>query len=138
MCKRRYNDIIRLSHHQSELRPHMTLHDRAAQFAPFAALVGYDNMVRDVAGYRLLEQCVILSEDEKNILDNNLHLVIERIKQSPKIKVVYFDEMVDGQKGRYVSHVGEVKKVEGNPVRITFLDGCNIQVEDIIQIDFEK
>ena len=116
----------------------MTLHERAAQFAPFAALVGYDDMVQDAAGYRLLEQRVILSEDEKSVLDNNLHIVIERIKQSPKIKVIYFDKMVDGQKGRYVSHVGKVKKVEGNPVRITFLDGCNIQVEDIIQIDFEK
>ena len=138
MCKRRYDDIIHLSHHQSEFRPHMTLHDRAAQFAPFAALVGYDDMVQDVAGYRLLEQRVILSEDEKSVLDNNLRIVMERIKQSPKIKVVYFDEMVDGQMGRYVSHIGKVKKIEENSKKIIFFDGCNIQIEDIIRIDFEK
>lgn len=138
MCKRIYDDIINLSHHQSELRPHMALHDRAAQFAPFAALVGYDDMVHDVTDCRRLEQRIILSEDQKSILDSSLRFVIERIKQSPKIKVVYFDEMVDGQKGRYVSHVGKVKKIEENPARIAFGDGCNIQIEDIIQIDFDE
>ena len=42
-----YADIIDLLHHQSADRKHMSLHDRAAQFAPFAALVGYDEMVEE-------------------------------------------------------------------------------------------
>ena len=44
-----YADIIDLPHHQSAKRKHMSLHDRAAQFAPFAALVGYDEMVDEEA-----------------------------------------------------------------------------------------
>ena len=40
-----YDDIINLPHHQSAERPHMSLHDRSAQFAPFAALSGYEEAI---------------------------------------------------------------------------------------------
>ena len=39
-----YDDIIELPHHQSATHPQMSLHDRAAQFAPFAALTGYEEV----------------------------------------------------------------------------------------------
>lgn len=44
-----YADIIDLPHHQSSTHPHMSLYDRAAQFAPFAALTGYDDMITEEA-----------------------------------------------------------------------------------------
>lgn len=44
-----YADIIDLPHHQSDRHPHMSLYDRAAQFSPFAALVGYDDMIAEEA-----------------------------------------------------------------------------------------
>ena len=44
-----YDDIINLPHHQSATRPHMSNYDRAAQFAPFAALTGYDDAVKETA-----------------------------------------------------------------------------------------
>lgn len=45
----KYDDIINLPHHQSKTRPHMSVADRAAQFAPFAALAGYDDAVKETA-----------------------------------------------------------------------------------------
>ncbi|MBQ1489975.1 MAG: hypothetical protein IIZ43_02920 [Eubacterium sp.] len=45
----KYDDIINLPHHQSKVRPHMSRQDRAAQFAPFAALTGYDTAVEETA-----------------------------------------------------------------------------------------
>ena len=42
----KYDDIINLPHHISKKHKQMSLHDRAAQFAPFAALVGYDEEVK--------------------------------------------------------------------------------------------
>ena len=42
-----YKDIIDLEHHVSEKRPHMSLHDRAAQFAPFSALSGYEDVIKN-------------------------------------------------------------------------------------------
>ena len=57
-----YADIIDLPHHQSPTRPHMSLYDRAAQFAPFAALTGYDDMVAEEA--RIVDNKIELSETE--------------------------------------------------------------------------
>ena len=64
-----YGDIIDLPHHQSPRRKQMSLHDRAAQFAPFAALVGYDEMVDEEA--RLTDQEQQLSEDERLLQADN-------------------------------------------------------------------
>lgn len=43
----KYNDIINLPHHVSTKHPRMTLEERSAQFAPFAALVGYDEVIKE-------------------------------------------------------------------------------------------
>ena len=45
----RYEDIIDLPHHVSQTRPRMTRIDRAAQFAPFAALTGYEAVIAETA-----------------------------------------------------------------------------------------
>ena len=52
----RYSDIINLPHHQSVRRPHMTNYNRAAQFAPFSALVGYETLLHKVIDMRLNEK----------------------------------------------------------------------------------
>ena len=49
-----YEDIIDHPHYQSKKRPHMSLHDRAAQFAPFAALTGYGDSIKETE--RLAEE----------------------------------------------------------------------------------
>ena len=134
----RYSDIIDLPHHQSVRRPHMSVYNRAAQFAPFAALVGYDEMVQDTADYRLLEQRIVLSEDERAILDRKLQSVLDQIRHYPEVRVVYFDEATHGQGGGYVSHSGKVKKIEEYPAMLVFLDGKTVLVEDIVQIENEK
>ena len=46
-ARRIYGDIIDMPHHQSKTHPHMSLYDRAAQFAPFAALTGYEDMINE-------------------------------------------------------------------------------------------
>lgn len=134
----RYSDIIDFPHHQSERRPHMSVYNRAAQFAPFAALVGYDEMVQDTAEYRLLNQRIILSEDEKAILDRKLQFVLDEISRNPEIRVVYFDEAVHKLGGGYVLYSGKVKKIEEYPAMLVFLDGKKVLVEDIVQIENEK
>lgn len=58
----KYDDIINLPHHQSSTQPHMTMHDRVAQFAPFAALEGYDDAVVETA--RLTDSKIQLDENK--------------------------------------------------------------------------
>lgn len=58
----RYDDILYLSHHQSKERPHMSLHDRAAQFAPFAALSGHEEATLETA--RKAEEKMLYRESD--------------------------------------------------------------------------
>ena len=60
---KRYSDIIDLPHHQSVRRPHMTNYNRAAQFAPFSALVGYEEMVQNTVNMQLMEYKEMLQVD---------------------------------------------------------------------------
>ncbi len=60
----RYDDILYLPHHQSKERPHMSLHDRAAQFAPFAALSGHEEATLETA--RLVQERMLSRETEKD------------------------------------------------------------------------
>ena len=69
----RYDDIIHLPHHQSQVHPHMSLSDRAAQFSPFAALTGYDDAVQETA--RLTESRIELDENSRVLLDERLRLL---------------------------------------------------------------
>ena len=134
----RYSDIIDLPHHQSVRRPHMSVYNRAAQFAPFAALVGYDEMVQDTADILLLDKRIVLSEDAKSLLDVQLQGIREKIDLNPVIKIVYFDEKANKFGGGYALHSGKVKKIEEYPAMLVFLDGKKVLVEDIIQIENEK
>lgn len=45
----RYDDIIGLPHHRSQTHAHMSMHNRAAQFMPFAALTGYEAVIERAA-----------------------------------------------------------------------------------------
>ena len=134
----RYSDIIDLPYHQSIYRPHMTVYNRAAQFAPFAALVGYDEIVQDTADILLLDKRIILSEDAKSLLDAQLQGIRERINLNPEIKIVYFDEIANKLGGGYVLYSGKVKRIEEYPATLVFLDGKKVLVEEIIQIENEN
>ena len=72
----KYDDIINLPHHQSITRAHMPMRDRAAQFAPFAALRGYDDEVIETA--RLTDRKIVLDENEISKIDGVLQLVMTK------------------------------------------------------------
>ena len=77
--KNKYDDIINLPHHISKKHPQMTLEARAAQFAPFAALTGYGDEIRETA--RLTNRRIDLDEEAKSILDNKIQIILEQISQ---------------------------------------------------------
>ena len=139
----RYSDIIDLPHHQSVRRPHMPNYNRAAQFAPFAALVGYDEMVADAVGMRLSEKKKELGEDDKRVLDEKLQILQKYLKEQPEIEVIYYDNQPKMKGGTYRLISGKLKKIEKHPpilildqnIRIFYSDIINIQgqiVADII------
>lgn len=130
----RYDDIINLPHHQSPTRPHMSLHDRAAQFAPFAALVGYDAQVSETA--RLTDQRITLTESKKAEINAVVLAIAQCLPRRPMVRVVHFveDQRKDG--GAYVDYTGRVKKLNEYEKTILFEDGSAIRIEDVAELSF--
>lgn len=128
----RYEDIIHLPHHQSKTRPHMSIHDRAAQFSPFSALTGYEDAVKETA--RLTDQKIELSEETKSVLSAKLNLIQDSIEKRPEIAITYFqaDEKKSG--GEYVTEIGVVKRIDPYQRVVVMQNKMKIPIDDIVEI----
>jgi hypothetical protein len=128
-----YDDIISLPHHVSATRPHMAAIDRAAQFSPFAALTGYDSVIKETA--RLTGERVELDEYMKDILSHRLQIIAGRINENPEISITYFrpDEKKNG--GTYVTVIGTAKKIDEFERVVVMTDGTRIPIDEIISIE---
>lgn len=131
--KNRYDEIIDLPHHVSSTRPRMSIADRAAQFAPFAALVGYDDAVQETA--RLTDERVELDENSKSVLDAKLRMIMELAGSAPDVRFTYFvpDEKKAG--GAYVSVAGRIKKLDTYEQVIVLENGTRIPINQIIELE---
>ena len=132
---RKYNEIMGLPHHVSKTRPQMPMSDRAAQFAPFAALTGYDAAIKETG--RLTDERIELDVEALSALDMKYQLLMEALDEAPEVTITYFqpDERKAG--GKYVSAVGTVKKIDDFERRITMRDGTRIPMDDVLSIDGE-
>lgn len=131
-----YEDIIGLEHHQSKTHPHMSIHDRAAQFAPFSALTGHGAAIAETA--RLTEQEVTLDEYVVEEIDEKLQWLMQNIDSKPQITVTYFvpDEKKEG--GAFVQKTSCVKKLDSYQKTILLTDDTCIDIEKIREIAIEK
>ncbi len=129
----KYQDIIHLPHHQSNVRKRMPIEDRAAQFAPFAALTGHKEEVEEAGRY--VDAKIEIDESIREKLNKGLLQVKEGIASGRSIKFLYFQ--ADGRKegGAYVEKVGAVKKVDEYTGEVIFVDGSKIAMEDILEIE---
>ena len=133
----RYSDIIDLPHHQSARRPHMSVYNRAAQFAPFAALTGYDQMVQDTAGMQLNDEKKVLSYDARQVLDEKLQILREYLKEHPEIEVIFYDDKAGVNGGAYRFVSGNLKKFEERPVALILEQNLKINCADILSVQGE-
>jgi hypothetical protein len=131
----KYDDIINLEHHISKTHKQMSMQNRAAQFAPFAALTGYEEAVKETA--RFTEQKIELDEELNNILDEKLRLIQSQIKNMPEITVTYFVPDDKKRGGKYQKITGKIKKIDDYNKFIIFTDGKFISIKDIINISGE-
>ena len=131
----KYDEIMGLPHHVSKTRPQMPMSDRAAQFAPFAALTGYDAAIKETG--RLTDERIELDVEALSALDMKYQILMEALDEAPEVTITYFqpDERKAG--GKYVSAVGTVKKIDDFERRITMRDGTRIPMDDVLSIDGE-
>ena len=131
-----YADIIDLPHHVSKRHPQMPMEKRAAQFSPFAAMVGHDAAIRETA--RLTEERLELSEDEKAVIDGKLQMIRAHIKEQPEVTVTYFkpDEKKGG--GAYVAVTDFAKRIDEVERILNLADGAVIPLMNIVAVQFVR
>lgn len=130
----KYSKLQNITRPQYPDLPPMSIEDRAAQFSPFAAVVGYDDAVEETARYT--DSMVELSEDEIVLLNGALAKLRESIDKKPQIRVTYFvpDAKKDG--GEYVSKTGIVKRIDEYENVLIFTDGDKVAVSSVIKVEF--
>ena len=129
----KYDDIIHLSRPVSGRHAPMSMIDRAAQFSPFAALTGYDGVIRETA--RETDVRTELTETAKAELNEKLQMIAEVIDTQPEVTVVHFcaDQRKSG--GSYLITAGKVKKIDLYEQVLMLQDGSRIPIHQIYQID---
>ena len=128
-----YGDILFLPRHRSNRHPPMPRMGRAAQFAPFAALSGYDDAVHETA--RLTEAETELDTEQLALMDEKLHALLEIIRDQPEITITFFEP--DSQKagGAYLRVSGRIRRVDEINRQIIFTDRTVIAMDRICEID---
>lgn len=133
---RNYDDIIDLPHPEPQIHPRMPLHDRAAQFSPFAALTGHSDAIAETG--RLTDSRVILDEYEMARVDDALQRLQELLPQKPMATITYF--VPDGRKagGAYQTISGTVKRIDTVNGILLLTDQHMISITDIFDVMIEE
>ena len=113
-----YSDIINLPYKKSKKYKHMSQKDRAAQFAPFAALTGHKQLIQETQ--RLTEDKKELDENKKSVLNQ---------------KLLYFKKNQKKSGGDYLTTIQRIKKIDSIYKTITLQNGQIIKMEDIYEIE---
>lgn len=133
MKKRNYEDIIYLPHYEPKNHPRMPIYKRAAQFAPFAALTGYGEMVEEAGRY--VEKRPGRSEEESRMIEEKIRILIAASGQKPDLRIHYFqkDRRKAGGSGRWKA--GSLKKADPYREQMVMDDGTIIPFQDILAIE---
>lgn len=131
-----YNDIISLPHHQSTKRTRMPRQDRAAQFAPFAALNGYGAAITEAG--RLTDAEAELMESQAEAVDAALRTLRQRQNEHPKITVTFFQPDLRKAGGAYRTVTGRLKKFLENQRLLRLFDDTAIPFDDIYNLEIVR
>ena len=130
-----YEDIVDLPHHVSRKHPQPTMADRAARFAPFAAITGYEEMVLEEA--RITDDRIELDENSKAALNEKLNMILEFIDEQPEVSITYFEPDMRKAGGAYITVIGTVKRIDEYEHLVIMTDGKKINIDEIYNLQSE-
>lgn len=127
----KYDDIINLPHYEPKKHPRMEREKRAAQFAPFAAVVGHEEAIEETA--RITDNKIIVDEERILEASDRLRFILEN-KIEKDVSITYFeaDKLKSG--GEYVTTTGQIKKYDQITHSVVMKDGTTIQADNILEI----
>ena len=128
-----YEDIVNLPPHISKKHPQPSMMDRAARFAPFAAITGYEEMVLEEA--RVTEERIDLDEGTLSLLNEKLNMIQEFLDEEPEVTITYFEPDKKKSGGAYVNITGIVKRIDEYEHFVIMTDGKKIRIEDIYGLE---
>ena len=128
----RYKEIINLPHYVSQTRAPMSRQDRAAQFAPYSALSGYEDAVDETA--RLTEKKIELDDYEKDRINATLQY-LTTANEDTKVKITFFRPDKHKSGGAYVTVTGEIARIDQHTYEITLVGGLPIPMDSIIELE---
>ena len=132
--KEDYFDIINLPHHVSRNHPQMLMEARAAQFAPFAALTGYDAVIHETA--RLTDKQVELEEYDNDRLNRIFSELMDSLEEHPVVTVSYFKPDEHKAGGAYMTVSEKLKKIDTYEQIMKMEDGTVIPIGSIMDLQF--
>jgi len=127
-----YDDIICLPHYEPTHHPRMSMWNRAAQFAPFAALTGYDDAIQESA--RQTDDWIGLGDEGNKELNRQMEELSARLSEQPSVTIVYFQPDEHKEGGTYLSYTGNVKRIDEYEQTIVMTDGKKIGLSMITNI----
>ena len=130
-----YEDIVNLPPHISKRHPQPSMMDRAARFAPFAAITGYEEMVLEEA--RVTEERIDLDEGALALLNEKLNMIQEFLDEEPEVTITYFEPDKKKSGGAYQSVIGTVKRIDEYERLVIMNDGKKIRIEEIYNLQSE-
>lgn len=128
----KYADIIHLSRPKSK-HPSMSLNNRSFQFAPFSALTGYDEKIKETA--RITSSKIDLTEEEKLKLNDKLEWLKENIKKQPEVTITYFVADKKKSGGSYQKITGNIRRIDAVGKCLVFRDKTKVFLDDIIKVE---
>lgn len=127
-----YEDIIHLPHPVSVRHAALSNADRAAQFAPFAALTGYDAELAETA--RLTTPRAELTESEQQLLNDVYRYLQQHSSEHPGVTITYFQPDSRKAGGAYVTVTAPVKRIDEYTQSIILTTGETVPLSEIITI----
>lgn len=129
----KYDDIINLEHHVSTKHSRMSLENRSAQFAPFSALTGYEEAVKEEA--RVTESRIDIDEEAKIEVNEKLNYIMRHLDKNIIVSVTYFEKDKKKQGGSYKTIKGMIKKIDDSRKTIEMQTGEIIKIEELKKIE---
>ena len=129
-------DLLCCPRPRTELHAPMPMKNRAAQFAPFAALTGYDGAVRETE--RLTDHRPDISEDRAEILDRRLRWLREQINAEPEITVTWFIPDIRKEGGACRTRTGRAKRLDEQHSVLLLQDDECIPISDICDLQISQ
>ena len=129
----RYDDIIRLPHPRPLRRAPMSRENRAAQFAPFAALNGYEDAIDETA--RLTDRVPGTDEEALSLMNEKLHALLDVIRDQPTVTITFFEPDARKEGGAYARVCGRIRRIDETNRQLIMTDRTVIAMDSICEID---